>query len=188
MGTKGTQTKELIKEKAYQLFAKKGFCAVTMKDICEESKLSRGGLYRHYGSTQQIFEEILKELSQLDEDFIQANIKEKISAKLILEKLLDKMKYEMLDKKRSLSYAIYEYSYNCDNHFIIELNRKTKEKWYSLIQYGRQRGEFKEVDKEQITDFILYMYQGVRMWSQVIPIENKTVENMIKKIRQDLEE
>ena len=55
MGKKGEDTKKLIREKAVSLFARKGFKNVTMKDICSVTGLSRGGLYRHYNSTQQIF-------------------------------------------------------------------------------------------------------------------------------------
>ena len=55
MSLKGDKTKQDIREKAYQLFAEKGFKDVTMKDICELTGLSRGGLYRHYESTGQIY-------------------------------------------------------------------------------------------------------------------------------------
>lgn len=55
MGRKGTETKEAILRQAYQLFAEKGFKAVTMTDICEKTGLSRGGLYRYYSGTGQIF-------------------------------------------------------------------------------------------------------------------------------------
>lgn len=48
MSNKGEETKKMIKEKACSLFARKGFKNVTMKDICIETGLSRGGLYRHY--------------------------------------------------------------------------------------------------------------------------------------------
>ena len=44
MGTKGEKTKRFICENAFQLFAEKGFKDVTMKDICEKTGLSRGGL------------------------------------------------------------------------------------------------------------------------------------------------
>ena len=60
MGSKGNQTRELIKDAAYVLFAKKGFKEVTMKDICEATGLSRGGLYRYFGSTAEILEAKLK--------------------------------------------------------------------------------------------------------------------------------
>lgn len=53
-------TRVLIKEKSYGLFARKGF---KMKDVCLETGLSRGGLYRHFDSRSAIFEAILLELS-----------------------------------------------------------------------------------------------------------------------------
>lgn len=62
MGTKGEKTKRIICENAFQLFAEKGFKDVTMKDICEKTGLSRGGLYRHYENTGQIFLEIIRVL------------------------------------------------------------------------------------------------------------------------------
>lgn len=61
MSKKGDRTKQFIKEKAKILFAEKGFKIVTMKDICEATGLSRGGLYRHYNSTHVIFSEIISE-------------------------------------------------------------------------------------------------------------------------------
>ena len=61
MGGKGTKTKEKIRQQARRLFAEKGFQAVTMSDICERTGLSRGGLYRYYSGTGQIFSEILVE-------------------------------------------------------------------------------------------------------------------------------
>ena len=65
MGNKGEETKKLIREKACSLFARKGFKNVTMKDICVATGLSRGGLYRHYDSTQQVFSEIIDDLRAL---------------------------------------------------------------------------------------------------------------------------
>lgn len=47
-------------------------------------------------------------------------------------------------------------------------------------------GEF-PVRAEQMADVILYLYQGVRMWSRVVPLDEKTVKNMLDKIRSDLE-
>ena len=48
MPSKGEQTRQLILSTAKQLFSQKGYAVVTMKDICDEIGLSRGGLYRHY--------------------------------------------------------------------------------------------------------------------------------------------
>ena len=60
MSKKGDLTKQRIKEQAIKIFAQRGFKDVTMKDICGGTGLSRGGLYLHYSSTRQIFDDIKK--------------------------------------------------------------------------------------------------------------------------------
>lgn len=186
MGERGSRTKELIKQSAYPLFAARGFQAVTMTEICEAAGLSRGGLYRHYDSTCQIFEEILTDLANLDTDFLSQGMEQQRPAVEILKKELSKMEKEMQDAASSLSYAIYEYSVQCDNQMLRDLNEKAVEKWNHFLEYGISRGEFRKVDTEQMTDLILYVYQGVRMWSRVIPLEKKTVRGIIRKIEEDL--
>lgn len=102
MGDKGVKTKEKIRQEAYRLFAEKGFKEVTMTDICERTGLSRGGLYRYYSGTAQIFSEILSE-----EYVIADRIEKGENAKAILEDMLEAIKYEIMDKELSLSLAIY---------------------------------------------------------------------------------
>ena len=186
MGSKGVQTKEMIKNESYRLFASKGFLKVTMKDICEACGLSRGGLYRYYGSTQEIFEALLDDVSGETNEFIQSGIHNGVSAVELLDELLEQMRLEMLDKEHSLSYAIYEYSCTCTNDFMVRKNKAAEQKWQSLIEYGIQCGVFRPANAKTMIDIILYVYQGIRMWSRVIPIEAKTVENIIGKIRKDL--
>ena len=94
MGRKGTKTKEIIRFQAYQLFAEKGFKAVTMTDICEKTGLSRGGLYRYYSGTGQIFSEILSE-----EYVIADRIEKKEKATAILEDMLEAVRAEIMDKE-----------------------------------------------------------------------------------------
>lgn len=179
MGNKGTKTKETIRRQAYRLFAEKGFKAVTMTDICEKSGLSRGGLYRYYSGTGQIFAEILSE-----EYVIADRIERKEKACKILEDMLDAIKAEIMDKELSLSLAIYEYANLGNEDFISALNHKAKKRWISLLEYGIETGEFDKVDTDRISDLILYYYQGLRMWSRVISFDERVAENYVKSIRQ----
>ena len=66
MGEKSEQKREHILKQAKEVFAKKGFRDVTMKDIVEACEISRGGLYLYFGSTEEIFKEIL--VSELERD------------------------------------------------------------------------------------------------------------------------
>ena len=81
---KGEKTRAFIKETARKLFASRGFKEVTMKDICEACGLSRGGLYRYFGSTREIFEEMFRELAAGNEKNFFSRMENGESARQIL--------------------------------------------------------------------------------------------------------
>ena len=44
--------------------------------------------------------------------------------------------------------------------------------------------EFQPVDVEQVSDLILYYYQGLRMWSRVISFDEQVSENYVRTVKQ----
>ncbi len=188
MGKKGEETKQHIRKAAYSLFAEKGFKAVTMKDICEKAELSRGGLYRHYPGTEEIFAEIINEFMQKQEDEFADRIGNGIPATQILEEVLSRYKDEMNDSQASLSVAIYEYytAAERENNALLIRYEASKRMWKRLIIYGMERGEFRRVDAEAVYDIIVFSYQGVRMYSKMMPIDEKIPERIVKQIKEML--
>lgn len=188
MNRRGTVTRRLILKKSYPLFAEKGFKEVTMKDICECTGLSRGGLYRHYDSTSQIFAEILEELLKRQEDEFSEKIKKKESAICILNDVLERYRLEMLDTGNSLSVAIYEfYSLPQSEHIpnaLLEQYLLSKEMWSRLIQYGIEQQEFKQVDIPAVFDLIVFSYQGVRMYSRLMPLDKDIPDRIVRQIKE----
>ena len=186
MTNKKEKTREYILEKSYRLFSKTGFKQVTMKDICEATGLSRGGLYSHFSSTNEVFEALLEKMSADDEFNIDEEIKNGKSATDILNASLTRMRKEIENPKDSLSIAIYEYAQMADSKEIVRLNRRAEEKWFRLICYGIERGEFKKVDVNEIVTIILYSYQGVRMWNKIMPLKKNTITQIINNIKKQL--
>lgn len=190
MGKKGDETKRLILEKAMALFAKKGFKNVTMKDICIDTGLSRGGLYRHYESTNQIFSEIIDILMNTQDNELSSKIENEVPAPVILDEILERYKKEMLDGSGSLSIAILEfYSENqsSDNdNVLFEQYLYSKDMWRNFISYGVNRGEFNNVNSEEIIDLIIFSYQGVRMVSPIMPIDEQIPNRIINHIKKAL--
>ena len=186
MTNKKEKTREYILEKSYRLFSKTGFKQVTMKDICEATGLSRGGLYSHFSSTNEVFEALLEKMSADDEFNIDEEIKNGKSATDILNASLTRMCKEIENPKDSLSIAIYEYAQMADSKEIVRLNRRAEEKWSRLICYGIERGEFKKVDVNEIVTIILYSYQGVRMWNKIMPLKKNTITQIINNIKKQL--
>lgn len=190
MNKRGQETREHIKKCACSLFAEKGFKQVTMKDICEAANLSRGGLYCHYESTRQIFQEIIDDMTSKQDDEFDLKIKENQSAVMILDDILDKYENEMIDSQSSLSIAIYEYFSLHDiasqNNILYEQYLLSANTWKKLIQYGIDRQEFNLVDISAVFDLIAFSYQGVRMYSKLMPVDREIPRRIIKEIRKIL--
>lgn len=56
-------TKEIIWQEALQLFCKRGYDGVSIKDIANAVGIKDSSLYKHYKSKQQIFDTIIEEVN-----------------------------------------------------------------------------------------------------------------------------
>ena len=54
------------------------------------------------------------------------------------------------------------------------------------MQYGIARKEFKKVDIAAVFDLIVFSYQGVRMYSKLMPVAKEIPSRIIKEIRKIL--
>ena len=186
MSKKGEATKRIIKEHAIKLFAEKGFKDITMKDICEATELSRGGLYLHYGSTRQIFAEIIDDLMSYQNNEFCEKMEQGLSAKEILSQVLERYQNEMMDTRGSLSVAIFEYFSTeplSNENALLKQYEKSHLMWRQLLTYGIERKEFKTVDIDAIFDLIVFSYQGVRMYGTLIPINEQIPVHIISLIK-----
>lgn len=187
MNLKGEKTKQDIRQKAGLLFAKRGFKEVTMKDICVATGLSRGGLYRHYKSTTQIFLDIVNNFTSNQKNIISAKTRQHIPAIEILEEIFSKYTNEMADCENSLSLAIYEFYSNPaipkEDNSVKKQYEISKSAWVELINYGIATKEFKNVNPEAIFNLIVFAYQGVRMYSRLMKIDNDIPIQIINEIK-----
>lgn len=188
MGTKGSQTKQLICTRAYGLFAEKGYKDVTMTEICQATGLSRGGLYRHYDSTAAIFQEIIGALMDQQEDEFASKIRAGVPAVQILDQVLERYEREMCDAEHSLSLAIYEFfsspEAQKEGNSIHRQYLASCGMWTRLIQYGIKRGEFCPTDPKTVFDLIVFSYQGVRMYSKLMPVTPEIPKGISARIRE----
>lgn len=188
MGSKGEKTKKEICNQAKVLFGEKGFKNVTMQDICTATGLSRGGLYRHYESTGEIFQEILAGLLQSQEREFEKKMQKGQPAAQLLEEVLGRYEDEMKDSAGSLSLAILEYfSERTTEERVFSLQKQheaSRKMWIRLIAYGQSTGEFQSVDPQGVYDLLAYAYQGVRMFSRLIQVDPQTPGRITALIQQ----
>ena len=186
MTSKKEKTRELIIDRSYTLFAKNGFSKITMKDICDVTNMSRGGLYSHFSSTKEIFEAILEKLNQKDEMNFYEEMEKGIMAVDIINSALLLMENEMNHPENSLSLAMYECSVSVDSNLMQHYNLIGEKKWTALIKYGVERGEFNNINIAELVNVILYAYQGVRMWSRIISMTDDVFTSITNHIKNQL--
>ena len=190
MGEKSVQKKQYILETARKVFAEKGYKNVTMKDIVEACEISRGGLYLYFDSTEQILLEILQMEAQETDDVITGQITQEDTAADILLLFLKEQKKELLQKKNSLTVAVYEYFFDrksTDKNNMLrkrfDAGVKVLEK---LIEAGIASGEFYCENPKGAASNIMYVLEGMKINAQTFGITEKMVDEQLLYIMEGL--
>lgn len=175
MAEKGDKTRKYIVQNAAGLFSQKGFTAVTMKDICEACDLSRGGLYRHFGSTKEIFIEVLERDKNDAEESIDQAISMGLSAKKLLEGFFQLQKNDIAFNKNRIEVAVYEFSvaYPEQKDYLNERFHTAVKIFAKLIEYGQKRGELKSGDAAILAEHIVIFLEGLKLSSKIIDISEE---------------
>lgn len=182
MSDKSVQKKQYIVDTARKVFQEKGFKQVTMKDIVDACEISRGGLYLYFSSTEELFEELLKQ-EQEREDSFGEGIPKNATAAEVLALFMKEQKRELLNKGASLTVAIYEYYFGKkvpakENHIrkqfdiaVYVLER--------LIAEGVETGEFYCVDAQRAASNMMYVLEGLKVAAQTRGITEAAVDREI---------
>lgn len=109
MTTKSELKKDYILKISTELFIKKGFTAVTMTDIVNQCKISRGGLYKYYKSTEEIFIEIMSKSKSDQCSYYKNFIDNHKPFKEIFDAYLNEKKKYLLAVDKTLVLALYEF-------------------------------------------------------------------------------
>ena len=59
-------TKERILETALELFARSGYLGTSMSDIAKQLGITKGALYKHYTSKQEILDSVVQRMNKMD--------------------------------------------------------------------------------------------------------------------------
>lgn len=87
---KANRTKEKILEASFSLFAMKGYEATTIQDIIHMTGLSKGAIYHHYKSKQDILESMTKSAQWQMNDFLSDLVKDNsLTSKEKVSKLIE---------------------------------------------------------------------------------------------------
>ena len=189
MSDESVQKRNLIIDKAYDVFALRGYRNVTMKDIVEACEISRGGLYLYFSSTEEIFLAVLeREESKKEETITDAQLKSLSNGELLLL-FLKEQKKEILRKKNSLTVAKYEYAFLCREEKKAAPFRKQFETealvLEKILEKGNISGEFDCENPHEEAGNMMLAIEGMKLCARTMGISENRVDrefmHMMKK-------
>lgn len=186
MGKKGDSTRQHIRMSAFELFAKYGYTAVSMQDICTDCGLSKGGLYRHYDNKLQLFTDILRTLQEEEKDREDFAMDSELSAVTVLNRFLSHIRRDLDRSVPNINIALYEFCVENREkegpEILSQQFQRGRSILLSLIKYGEERGEFRVSSPQGAADSILFLIEGLRMINEIMPVPEETVQDIFLQI------
>lgn len=189
MSDKAENKKKYIIQKAKEVFEKKGYLKVTMKDIVEACEISRGGLYLYFENVEQILFAVLEAQKESEAQSEDSEI-DTDSPAGVLELFLQEQKKEILKQRESLARALFEYYLHCE--FPRKENNKRKQFMMTLkaveqlIIAGNEAEEFDVYDPYDAALNIMYVLEGMSITAVTIGISEEDLDREIWFIMQNL--
>lgn len=164
MLAKGENTKGRILEAASELFTDRSFSTVTMKDVCEATGLSRGGLYRYFSSTGEMMMQLMEQ-EQLRADRMAGNIPmSSRGASELLEEFLTTHESYLTSRRAKLEIAMNQFALTSEIGREANNRRLTSavKRLASVIRKGQREGVFRPGDPETTAYHVLIFLGGMR--------------------------
>lgn len=151
---KSILSKKKILNAAGEVFAQKGFDAATMQDIMEKCGLSKGAIYHHFKSK----EEIMQALG--DRMFFENNPFEEVRKRTDLnglQKIRELLKINQADTERN-KMNVQAIPILKDPHILVaalEANRKfLTPLWYELLEEGKRDGSIQTEYARELSELL----------------------------------
>jgi TetR/AcrR family transcriptional regulator, transcriptional repressor for nem operon len=185
------ETRDHILRTAFKLFLKKSYKDVTMKELVEKTKLSKGAFYHYFTSKESIFNEVVNSFffSFYDEYFSDYKTE---SLTEFVEYYLEKLKYFTKDISARMNIVnesdfvnYYMVIFEASNHIpgfmekIIKMHKIEADLWEKAIRNARKKGEIKtNMTDKQIAKIFIAISDGVGINS----IMDRNIHSMLDEV------
>ncbi|WP_405170108.1 TetR family transcriptional regulator C-terminal domain-containing protein [Paenibacillus sp. FSL H8-0280] len=157
------QIKKDIARNTKELFAQKGYSATSMEDICTINNRSKGSIYYHFKSKEELFMYLIK---LNNEDWMDAWLDKESEYKTAIDKLYGLADHYVDDLANPLNHAINEFvSGQVVSQEMLDemlsLIRIPYATYESIITKGMEDGELKPDDPQDVMHIIYGLFSGL---------------------------
>lgn len=183
----GEETKKRIVLKATQLFVQKGYAAVTMNEVCAASNVSKGSLYHHFPSKDELFLYVVEEDTA---QWLQAWEDKKKEIVGVKERLYALAEHYANDFQNPLIQALEEFSRSRAHpeditKRLVLLYEAASHACRDLLKEGMDTGYFIKGDLEDYVIIVNGMLEGIGRVSEY-SMHEKTSDDIKKYYRESV--
>lgn len=184
--SKGENTKQFIVSTATGLFARRGYSAITMKDVCEACSLSRGGLYRYFNSTKEIFITMLESDVNEGRRIVEQAIADGVPALVIFDHFLQGEKAAIFSSNNGLYFAVHEFAFYEEDQrsYFDDRLKATIEIIGAILRHGQAKGECKAFDVEIMANHIIYFLDSLKTSSPVLTMTEEMIDKQLNLLKE----
>jgi TetR/AcrR family transcriptional repressor of nem operon len=190
------ESKEHILVTSLRLFLQKNFKEVTMKQIVEQTGMSKGAFYHYFNSKEQVFEEVIRHffMDMMSNQFeeIPFNTLQQFYLEVLTGAEGKRKKYAKLmggeGKDHTFNANYYYLIFDAmkllpDFKAFLMANQKDEIKgWTARVKYARENGEIKSAMTDaQIAKLFIYAGDGVGI-SMIMEESNNKLRTEIKSL------
>jgi AcrR family transcriptional regulator len=174
-----SDTKQHITQTALQLFMKKSYRNVTLKELVRASGLSKGAFYHYFESKEQLFKQVMDTyLFQYADEFDLENshissLKDLIEHYRTTSQQFVSGLHRVLGEDLS-GFNLYRMMFDAMEYYpgfteMVKHHHNTEfQSWLRIIEAAKQQGEIRaDVDAENLARFFIYFYDGFGMRSMM---------------------
>ena len=163
---KNSPRKEVILEKAAQLFRKNGFNATSMRDLAENVGVEAASLYNHINSKAELLQEICFRIANKFTTHMDEVIASDISAIAKIEAILRFHIRQMIHNYEEVYVSDREWKHLTDPYLSnFKSQRRThRQRIASIIEEGINNNEIKKIDAPTAVLILLHAVSGIESW------------------------
>ena len=165
MSSKSKIKRELILSKAEQIFIRRGFNGVTMKDVIEECEISRGGIYLYYSSVDEIFMEVIKRHNKLKLDKTKGDVRDNKTFEELIDGYFHMQTERLLHMENSLLLSMFEFfiahKHEADKDFFSGKFHSLENTILEILTCGVEMGYMNNDNIQVLAGNILFCVKGL---------------------------
>ena len=169
---KGSEKRSLILDQALELFVQKGYAATSMEDIVKHTGASKGSIYYHFSSKEDLFVSMVEKINR---DWVDEWAELRVQFPDVGSKLMGASLHFVDSFQSPLTKVAEEFSMNKQDSYqgvherLVEISMMQIEVFTGIFREGMEQQVFTSSDPERLAVLFTSMLSGLLVYPKVFP-------------------